>query len=276
MSAIGGIACQLHPQQSRHHRLRLSRIGAGVLVPVATEHSPTLTPVQPEEQTGKQHHEGTEPCGEVIENVIGTGGKASEVGVRLIDVADHGVHRIHRLVGDTERRTAEEEEEEWCHDAVGGILRHRLHRSLGDPLGGETLRIPPDDHRDRTARLREIPVEERLLHLASLRHKRVRRQHLPAEDALHCQSCYRMYGCGEENHESTESPAYQHDDEPEQQPGSVSLPRRLPVPSQPPLQPTDQPPHTDDRMGHPSWIAEAEVEEEADDDREEVIHPGSQ
>jgi len=251
-------------------------IGAGVLVSVSTEHSPPLTTVQPEEQTGKQHHERTEPCGEVIEKVIGTRGKASEVGVRLINVADHGVHRIHRLVGDTERRPTEKEEEEWCHDAVGGILRHRLHSSLGDPLGGETLRVPPDDHRDRTARLREIPVEERLFHLASLRDERAGRQHLPAQDALHCHPQDRVYGCSEENHETTESPAHQHDDEPEQQTGSVSLPRRLSVPSQPPLQPTDQPPHTDDRMGHPSWVTEAEVEEKSDDDREEVVHPGSQ
>jgi len=29
-------------------------------------------------------------------------------------------------------------------------------------------------------------------------------------------------------------------------------------------------------MRHPSWVTEAEVEEKADDDREEVIHPESQ
>ena len=94
---------------------------------------------------GGDEEQRREPRGREVQDVVEPRRGAAEVAVAVVEVADHAVGGVHRLVGGAAGQTGEGEPEGRGDDAVGEVLGEALDRGARDAGGIERLRVAADD-----------------------------------------------------------------------------------------------------------------------------------
>ena len=184
---VPGVPRQTQAQQARAHRLRLRGVRAGVVVPVPAEDPPAVSAVHPQQRARRQHQQGGQTGGKVVHHIVHLRRSKADIPIGRLYVTQHGIHGIDRLIEEPQGRASDGQEHHGRHHAVGGILRHRLHRRPGDARPVQPGGIPAHDHAHRIARALGIPGGQGPVDLHALRPQGLRRQDLPAHDALHRQ-----------------------------------------------------------------------------------------
>src|SRR5207237_317540 len=99
---------------------------------------------------------GSDPCRDVIDDIVETGGGPPETDVSFAFVADHRIHRVHSFVGDHSGNTEEHEVEQRCNNRVAHVFGDRLEDGPDDFGFREMLRIATDKAPDEKTRVVDI------------------------------------------------------------------------------------------------------------------------
>ena len=136
----------------------------------------------------RQQEKRREPRGDEIEHIVELRRNQADIFIGRLDIAEHGVHRVDRLIEKAEPGTAEREIKKRRDDPVGCIFRHGFDCRARNARFIEPFRIAPDDHGDRLLRVRKRRSFERSIDLHALALQRFCRENLPAHDALQRQA----------------------------------------------------------------------------------------
>lgn len=213
------------------------------------------------------------PGGDVSGRIVQFCGGPAEVQVFVVFVAHHAVHGVDGLVGQTQRRAADEQVEHGGNNAVREVFRDGFHRRLGHTFTGERLGVPPHHTADCFSGGKQITFTERFIHMHGLHPQILHRQRLPAPQHLHRKAqcgmnpaCQPDDTCAESERSQRQN-RRQHHAAPEQ-----SARRIRQKAAQQPLQPGDGLTHVHHRVGYPAGVAQNQVDTKAQQNSQQNRH----
>ena len=273
LAKVPGLAGQLNPQRTRTGGFRLGRVRAGMLAPIPTPDTPGVRRIVSGEKGRGNPEQSGQPGGDVSGRIVQFCGGPTEVQVFVVFVAHHAVHGVDGLVGQTQRRAADEQVEHGGNDAVREVFRDGFHRRLGYTFTGEGLGVPPHHTADCFSGGKQITFTERFIHMHGLHPQILHRQRLPAPQHLHRKAqcgmnpaCQPDDTCAESERSQRQN-RRQHHAAPEQ-----SARRIRQKAAQQPLQPGDGLTHVHHRVGHPAGVAQNQVDTKAQQNSQQNRH----
>ena len=125
--------------------LGLGAVGAGVIVAVPPPDTPCALGVIAGERRRHDPEQRRQTARDIVRHIVQFCSGTAKVEIFFVFVAQHTVHRVDGLVGQGQRRTAQQHIKQRRNDAVAGVLGHRLHRRFGHALGGQSFRVAAHD-----------------------------------------------------------------------------------------------------------------------------------
>ena len=170
---------------------RITGIGTGMLAAISAHKS------KQGKTTGNQHHQkGCQTSRNIIGNIIQTGGETAEPTIALVLVADHGIQRVHHLIGKHARNSQQQIPEQGGNYPVTQILCQSLQCSSSYLLRRERRRITAYDARHLFSAFLQRTVY-RLEYHAHLANQRSARQAIEYQQYLHRQQHARRKECSQ-------------------------------------------------------------------------------
>ena len=121
---------------------------------------------------------------DIVRHIVQLCRRTAKIEIFLVFVAQHTVHGVDGLVGQGQRRTAQQHIKQRRNDAVAGVLSHRLHRSLGHALGGQGFRVAAHDAAHSLPGCGQAAFFQLGIDIRALLHQSLCGQRLPAPEHL--------------------------------------------------------------------------------------------
>ena len=155
-----------------------------MLPPVALKNLHGIFSVISADLRDKHHKQAGNSRRNEVQNIIQPGREGPEPSIPVIDVPDHGIHRIDGLVEKSPRSSADHQKNQRRHNAVRGVFRDGLDRRLCDSCHIQFFCIPPHNHGDCLSGSSKISGLHLPVNLHALIPERSRRQNLITPERL--------------------------------------------------------------------------------------------
>ena len=238
--------------------------------PVPAKHLKRPPAVKSRKQRGAgAKQQSGEPGRNQIDQIVQFSRRPAQFPVAVIFIAHHGIHCVHRFVEIAAHRSQKSYVKHRGDHAVGGVFRHRLHRSPQDAAAVQRRGVPAHNHGNVSPGLLHVVLLHGMADLHALCAQVLSGQKLVTHQTLRRQQktrarpprqMQRKPAQGRQKQPGNHSPEAAHEDRQKQPRGS--LPARKPRPQQA-LQPGDHPSHQPHRVRQPAWVAKQPVQRAA-------------